>query len=132
MTEEIKAKIEELRDEMVAQIEENRPEDEEEPEEIDRETLRVRFPNDLLYKLLRARLNENSCRNRGYILDGFPRTFKDAQNVFLIREKKFDEEGEEIIEDEEEPEEGEEKNYEGYIYDPEITPSSIIVLKGDD
>lgn len=41
-------------------------------------------------------MNENVCRNRGYILSGFPRTFKDAQYVFLIREKKFDEDGAEI------------------------------------
>lgn len=77
LTDEIKSKIEELRDEMVAKIEESRPEDEE-PEEIDREKLLVRFPNEILYKLLRMKLRENACRNRGYILDGFPRTFKDA------------------------------------------------------
>jgi hypothetical protein len=52
--------------------------------------------------------------------------------VFLIREKKFDENGEEIVEEEEELEEGEEKSYEGYISDPEIIPSSVIILKGDD
>jgi hypothetical protein len=34
---------------MVAEIEENRPEDQEEPEEIDRESLKVRFPHDILY-----------------------------------------------------------------------------------
>lgn len=75
---EIKAKVEELRDAMVAQIEESRPETEEEPPEINRETLPIRLPNDILYKLLKISLTENACRNRGYILDGFPRTFKDA------------------------------------------------------
>lgn len=77
LVEEIKAKVEELRDAMVAQIEESRPEDAE-PEEIDREKLAIRLPDDLLYKLLKIRLNENACRNRGYILDGYPRNFKDA------------------------------------------------------
>lgn len=35
-------------------------------------------------------------------------------------------------EDEPELEEGEEKSYEGYINNPEIFPSSVIVLKADD
>lgn len=75
--EEIKAKIEELKDAMVAQIEEARPEDAE-PEEVDRSLLKVRLPDELLFKLLKIRLTENDCRNRGYILDGYPRTFKQA------------------------------------------------------
>jgi adenylate kinase family enzyme len=62
---------------MVAKIEESRG-DEEEPVEVDRESLKVRLPNEILYKCLRMKLNENDCRNRGYILSGFPRTYKDA------------------------------------------------------
>ena len=54
-------------------------------ESIDREKLIIRFPDDLLYKLLKQRLNENECRNIGYVLDGYPRTFKDAQYVFLTK-----------------------------------------------
>lgn len=130
-TNEIKAKIEELRDAMVSAIEEARPDDAE-PEEIDREKLVVRLPNEILYKLLRIRLNENNCRNRGYVLSGFPRSFKDAQYIFYIRQKKFDEEGNEIEEEEEEVEEGEEKKFEGYITDPDIYPAHVIVIKGTD
>ncbi len=81
LVEEVKAKVEELRDAMVAQIEEARAEaggDEEELPAIDRETLPIRLPDSLLYKLLKLALTENACRNRGYILDGFPRTYKDA------------------------------------------------------
>lgn len=92
----------------------------------------MRLPNDILYKLLRNELNENVCRNRGYILCGFPRTFKDAQNVFLIRPKKFDDEGNEIEEDEPELEEGEEKSFEGYIRDEAIFPQHTILLDADD
>jgi adenylate kinase len=55
LNEEIKTKIEELRDEMVAKIEESRPEDAE-PEEIDREKLAVRLPDEILFKLLYLRL----------------------------------------------------------------------------
>mmetsp|Transcript_16040 Transcript_16040/g.27045 ORF Transcript_16040/g.27045 Transcript_16040/m.27045 type:complete len:114 (+) Transcript_16040:1548-1889(+) len=79
------------------------------------------------------RLGENDCRNRGYILDGFPRTYRDCQNVFLIKQKKFDPEtGEEIEEEEPELEEGQEKSFEGYIIEPSIVPSSCIVLKQND
>lgn len=28
-------------------------------------------------------MQENDCRNRGYILDGYPRNYDDCQNVFL-------------------------------------------------
>lgn len=51
----------------------------------------------------------------------------------MIREKKFDPEtGEEIEEEEPELEEGEKKSFEGYIKDPNIFPSSCIVLKQSD
>ena len=79
LVDEVKAKVEELRDAMVAQIEEARAEagiEDETP--IDREGLAIRLPDELLYKLLKIALTENACRNRGYILDGYPRTFKDA------------------------------------------------------
>ena len=78
--EEIKAKVEEIRDAMVAKIEEERSALPEEVQEtlppIDREALQVRLPDEILFKILRIRLTENDCRNRGYILDGFPKTYK--------------------------------------------------------
>lgn len=130
---DIKGKIEELKDAAVAKIEEANAEidwgDGEAPE-IDREALTIRIPDDIIYTLLKMRLNENDCRNRGYILDGFPRNYKDAQNIFLVRQKQFDPEtGEEIEADEPELEEGEEKSFEGFIKDETIMPSSCIVLK---
>jgi len=88
----------------------------------------VRLPDEILFKILRLRLTENDCRNRGYILDGFPKTYKQAQEVFLYKPKKFDENGEEIPEEEPELEEGEEKSYDGYIARAEIFPKSVILL----
>ena len=129
--EEIRAKIEELKDAIVAQIEEARQalgDDAGEPEEIDREKLSVRLPDEILFKILRIRLTENDCRNRGYILDGFPRNYKQAQEVFLYRPKKLDENGEEIVEDEPELEEGEEKSYDGFVIREDIFPKSFILL----
>lgn len=103
------------------------------PESVDREKLKIRIPNEILYKLLQIHLNHNACRNRGYVLDGFPRTFKDAQNCYLYRPKKIDPEtGEEEDFEEDELEEGQEKSFEGFVKDEQIFPSSCIVLKGDD
>ena len=73
-------------------------------------------------------MTENDCRNRGYILDGFPRTYKQAQEVFLYKPKKLDDNGEEIVEDEPELEEGEEKSWDGFIARAEIFPKSVVVL----
>lgn len=133
---EIKEKLEELRDAEVEKIEAARADKDygdEEPPEIDRNALPIRVPDEFLYRLLRERLNDNDCRNRGYILDGYPRSYKDSQNIFLIREKKFDPEtGEEIEEEEEELEEGQEKSWDGYIKDTSIFPTSAIVFKQDD
>jgi len=132
---EIKAKIEELKDAEVEKINEANEKlrelnpDMEEAPEVDRDGLKVRIPDDILYKLLKIRLNENDCRNRGYILDGFPRNHDDCQNIFLKPIQKFDEEGQPI--DYEEPElgEGEEKSWDEFIIDDTIAPTSCIVLK---
>ena len=132
---EIKAKLEEMRDAAVAKIEEERAEKDygdEEPPEIDRDGLPIRVPDDIIYKLMILRLNENDCRNRGYILDGYPRSFEDCQHIFLKREKKFDEEGNEVEEDEPELEEGQKKSFKGYIKEDSIFPSSSIVFNQED
>ena len=52
--------------------------------------------------------------------------------MFLKKEKKYNEEGEEIEEEEPELEEGEEKSYEGYIVDTEISPSHVVLLTAED
>jgi adenylate kinase len=88
----------------------------------------VRLPDELLFQILRMRLTENDCRNRGYILDGFPRTYKQAQEVFLYKPKKIDAEGNEVEEEEPELEEGEEKSYDGWVAREEIFPKSVILL----
>jgi hypothetical protein len=63
-----------------------------------------------------------------YILDGFPRSYEDAQHIFLKKKEVRDEEGN-IVEEEEEPlEEGQKKNFDGHIKDESICPASVIVL----
>lgn len=102
----MKAKIDEIKDEMFEKYTEQKeaekeaaeargePQPEEEEEEdpdVVKAGFTVRLPTEFLYKLLRERLNQNDCRNRGYILDGFPRSFEDCQHVFLIKKKIWNE-----------------------------------------
>ena len=114
--------------------------------------IKIRLTKKQTYKLMQQKLTENDCRNRGYILDGFPRSFVDAQYVFLKRKKKTitndegevvtdpeDEPEEESADEEEEPpeeeegaEEKKEKNYDNYETDKTIIPSSFVQLEGDD
>lgn len=139
---EVRGKVEELRDAEVAKIETAR-EDQEEPAdgwpEIDRESLQIRIPDKVLYKLLQIRLAANACRNRGYILDGYPRTYDDACWSFLDRIPQYDPDTGELIEEDEEEELPEDdENYvkkdfsTGYQKRQAIFPSSTIVMTGKD
>ena len=130
----IKAKCDELRDKMVADMEEARgdPKEGEEWPEIDRTTLPIRVPDEILWKLLNTKLLENDCRNRGYILDGFPRTHKGAMNIFLKWKQVMNEDGEPEDEPEQDLEEGQEKDFSGYIPDADIMPANCIILEGND
>ena len=122
----IKEKIDAIKDEMVGKYTEAN--NGEEPPEGFRDKLKVRLPDDLVFEYLRKRLTENDCRNRGYILDGFPRTYKEAREIFLIKKKKFDPEGNVVEEEEEPPEEGKEKSWDDYEIRKEIFPKSFILF----
>ena len=133
-----RTKIEEIKAAMTEKIEEERanqepPEGEEWPEiEIKEEDVRV--PDDLLQEILKIKLGENDCRNRGYILDSYPRTFKGAQYSFLTKPPpKLNADGE-PEEEEEDPGDDEEAepNWEKMIKNDAIFPGSIIVLEGTD
>lgn len=77
---DIKAQCDEQRAKMAEDIESKRgdPPDGEEWPEINLATLPIRVPAKIIYQLLRKELVKNACRNRGYILDGFPRSYEDA------------------------------------------------------
>lgn len=55
--------------------------------------------------MVRWRLWQNDCQNRGYVLDGYPRNFHQANQVFVVTPPrpapKIDEEGNEEPLDEE-------------------------------
>lgn len=41
------------------------------------------IPDEFLLKVLQLKLVSNACRNRGYVLDDYPKTYKLAQPTFL-------------------------------------------------
>lgn len=48
----------------------------------------VRFPVEMINEAVRWRLNQNDCQNRGYVLDGYPRSYQESFGVFFIQNKK--------------------------------------------
>lgn len=93
-----------------------------------------RIPEELINEAVRWRLNRNDCQNRGYILDGYPKTYQQASNVFVITpkapEKKATAEGEE---EEEAPVDEEEL---AKLLKPQlqtgIYPESVIALQASE
>lgn len=62
-----------------------------EPKEIDPSTIKEFLPLNLVFKVLKTMLFENVYINRGYILDGFPKSYSEAMSCF----KEIDEEKDE-------------------------------------
>jgi adenylate kinase len=83
--EQIRAKIEEEKDKMLEAYEEaqkkNKNKKKGDPVP-DRNSFNPRLPDDLVSQILKRKLKDNLCRNRGYILDGYPRGNPDANLVF--------------------------------------------------
>jgi adenylate kinase len=77
--EEVKAKIDELKEKIKEELEAE-IEAKKKKSEVD---TTPRLPDELLYKILKRMLKENICRNRGYILDGYPRSHQDCDGVFM-------------------------------------------------
>ncbi|PFH38728.1 Dpy-30 motif protein [Besnoitia besnoiti] len=57
-------------------------------------TRRVRFDTETMTKIYNAKLSENVCRYRGFVLDGYPRTYQEAEALFLRPKKQEKERGE--------------------------------------
>ena len=114
---DIKAKCDEARQKVADEIEAKRDGQEEPADgwpEIDQSKLDIRVHDDIIYQLLKQELVKNACRNRGYILDGMPRDYYDAQNIFLMRKPKENEDDEDP--EEEELEEGQKRSFDtGFI-----------------
>jgi adenylate kinase family enzyme len=57
--------------------------------ELDRNQIKVRLPDEILYRLLKLQMNSAACRNKGFILDGYPRNINDAKNIFLNKIENY-------------------------------------------
>lgn len=81
-------------------------------EPIDRNKLNPRLPDNIIFRLIKRKLNENLCKNRGYILDGYPRNYNEALGVFCdIDDTKA------------------EDDINKFIINKEILPNSVIRLE---
>ena len=76
----VKKRIEELKDQAEADYEKTRKKKD---PDFDRANFNPRLPDDILYMLVRLQLNSVGCMNKGFILEGYPRTENDARNVFM-------------------------------------------------
>ena len=78
-----KTLTDELGEEIKAKLEENREEEEPEKKKTeDQQQQTPKLPDDIIIKLIRRKLKMNICLNRGYILDGYPRGYKNAKELF--------------------------------------------------
>lgn len=106
----------------------------------------VRLEDKHIYELAKIKLKENSCRNRGFILDGFPKTYIDCYHTFYYKKVEYDEHGNVVTEEKPKQTEGEgeqeppaeddqaEKPIDwenDYEIDEAILPKLFIQLSGD-
>ena len=117
----LKEKIEELKGQAEAEYEKTRKKKD---PDFDRAAYNPRLPDETLYDLVKIQLNSAGCMNKGFILDGFPRSKEDAKNVFLDKVPIEKPEGEEQEEDAE-PQFEERLN-------ERIVPQYAIALEADD
>lgn len=69
LTENIKTRLDEIREEMEA----DNPDDD---EDENKPVIMPRIPDDLLAEAFRWKLKSNDCRNRGFVLDGWPKNYE--------------------------------------------------------
>jgi adenylate kinase len=111
--EELRNKIEELKDLQIAEYEKTR--NKKKDPELDRATLKPRLSEEYLYKILKMHMETAACKNKGYILDGYPRTLADAKAIFTT----------EAPDSQEDP-------FPGHVLNQEVLPQYVILLQGDD
>jgi len=121
--EEIRSRIEALKDEEVEKYEKTRKKKD---PDLDRSTIKVRLPNDLLYKLVKTHVSNPACMNKGFILDGYPRNLNDAKAIFLSPieghqpGEEAHEESKEIVD-----------HFPGFEVNRRITPQYTVVFEAD-
>ena len=54
----------------------------EEMQEFDENQVQTRMDDEMLTKIYKRRLNQNDCKLKGYILDGFPYSLNSLKKLF--------------------------------------------------
>ncbi|EDV29925.1 uncharacterized protein TRIADDRAFT_18926 [Trichoplax adhaerens] len=72
-----------------------------------------RYDDHYVHRFLRKKLKSMSCKNQGFILDGYPKTFSQAQDLFASNDENTNED-------------------DNLDYDPEIMPDNVIWLDAND
>ena len=57
--------------------------EEEKATKVPPEKYKPRLDEKFMFKALQLLLLSNACRNRGFVLDGYPRTFADCKAIFI-------------------------------------------------
>ena len=125
---EIREKIEELKDIEVEKYEKTRKKKD---PDLDRAQIKVRFPDEIVNKVVRAHIGSPACMNKGFILDGYPRNSVDAKAIFCDAIPGFDHEEEEKKEESKEEEEEERAGFPGYTINEKILPQYTVIFEAD-
>mmetsp|Transcript_63243 Transcript_63243/g.136897 ORF Transcript_63243/g.136897 Transcript_63243/m.136897 type:complete len:198 (+) Transcript_63243:1174-1767(+) len=76
-----------------------------------------KLSDDILILAYKWKLQQNACFNRGFILDNFPKTYKQCQDLFMKKKKPANEDDEEKVEME---------------LDTELMPEKLVILSGNE
>jgi len=82
--EKMRGKAEEIKDQIVADY--NKTKKKKDPE-LDRASVKVKLPDKYIVKLVREELKLPACRNKGFVLDCFPKTYEQAVALFSKKTK---------------------------------------------
>lgn len=122
----LKAKVEELKDQAEAEYEKSRKKKD---PDFDKANYHPRLTEDILTDLVKIQLNSAACQNKGFILDGFPRSQEEAKLIFMDKIPIADE-----VNENEDPDgaaEDAEPKFEERLNE-KIIPQYTIALEADD
>ena len=86
-----------------------------------RDDIKTRLPDEIVHKVVKARIESPACMNKGFVLDGYPRNSKDAKAIFY-----------EPIPGYVAPEDEDTKPDEGLQLNERILPQYTVILEAED
>lgn len=86
LEEKVRKRLADLKQHMIEEAESKKKKN----QELDYSKFNPRVPEEMVAEIIKWKLNSNICRNRGYILDGWPRKFEDAKRLFCKEDESLD------------------------------------------